>query len=459
MGVRPTWEPWLAWALLLVAIGFGVLVEYRSVYSDRRRTDAGVFFRAGYAARVGANPYTIPDENFWYFLYPPSVAIGFVPLADPPPIAPAGEPAPAPDTKTDQRSYVPYPVSVAIWYAIGIATLVVCVECLSRALIGGAADPRVRALRPSQGGWWNIRLWPLLMALPDVLSTLSRGQINLLVLACISAGVLLMSRARWFWAGFLLSAAACIKVIPGILLFDVLTRRGWKTVVGYGACGVVMLIAVPAVYYGPERAWALSSEWLDRVVLAGLMGREDRLQAGAGFNDTDNLSIQGTLHNLANLSMPRGERPPAAETWVKIVHVGMSVGLLAVTVAIGGWRRNSRPIAIEIMLRTGMLCCVMLMAAPMVHRHYYAMLMPALAGLTFVNLMRSRLAVPNGWGAWLIPLYPVVMSIPRMAPNGEGILRDLPIPLAVNLVVWGLCARELMAVGRVDEANEEAPGE
>lgn len=434
----------MAALLLVTAIAFGVLVEYRSVYSERRRTDAGVFFRAGYAARVGVDPYTIPDDNDWYFLYPPAVSIGFVPLADPP--TPSSPPTAAPSI--GGRAFLPYAVSIAVWYAVSVAMLVVCVECLSRALIGGAPDARLRALRPSDGGWWNIRLWPLLMALPDVLSTLSRGQINIVLLACVSAGVLLLARAKGFWAGFLFSAAACIKVIPGVLLFDVLTRRGWKATLGYGVCGVVMMIAVPVLYFGPERAWDLSHEWFDRVVLAGVTGRADRLQAGADFSDTDNLSIQGTLHNLANLSLPRGQRPAEPETWVKIVHLVVSVGLLGATLAIGGRRRAAQPVALEIMLRTGMLCCVMLMAAPMVHRHYYVMLMPALAGLAYVNLTRSRLAVPNGWGSWLIPLYPVVMTLPRLAPNGEGILRDAPIPLVVNFVVWGLCARELTRVCR-----------
>jgi hypothetical protein len=446
VGVRPTWEPWVAGLLLVVAIGFGFLVQHRSVHSERRRTDAGVFFRAGYAARVGLDPYTIPDENDWYFLYPPAVAIGFVPVADPPPLAAPddGRIASSPLPDSAARVFLPYPVSVALWYALSVAMVVVCVECLSRALIGGAADPRVRALRLSQGGWWNIRFWPLLMALPDILSTLSRGQINMVILACISAGILLLSRSKSFWGGFLLAAAAGIKVIPGILLFDVISRRGGKAILGYIACGLVMMAAVPVIYYGPERAYDLTKEWTQRVLLAGILGSEERLQAGAGFSDTDNLSIQGTLHNLANLSIPRGQRPPEPEAWVKLTHLFVSVGLLAATIIIGGFRKPVRPVAIEIMLRTGMLCCVMLLAAPMVHRHYYVMIMPALAGLTFINLMRSRQAIPNGWGAWLIPLYPLVMSIPRLAPNGEGILRDLPIPLLVNLVVWGLCARELL---------------
>jgi len=79
--------------------------------------------------------------------------------------------------------------------------------------------------------------------------------------------------------------------------------------------------------------------------------------------------------------------------------------------------------------------------------------MPAVSALVFANLMRSPLAIPNGLGAWLIPAYPIVLMLPRFynAENPawwQSLLRDLPIPLAANLVVWGLCAAWFVRSGR-----------
>jgi hypothetical protein len=477
VGVRPTWEPWLVALLTVMAIGFGALVEYRSAFSQRRRTDAGVYFRAGYAYRVALDPYRVSDDNRWYFLYPPAIAPLFAPLADPVALQGyAGGNGPARVQADDWRIipppalrgwHPPYVVSIAVWYAIGIACALLSVECLSRALIGGSPDPLVRAMGPKNGGWWNVRLWPLLMCLPDICATLSRGQIELVLLACISAGILLMSRARSFWGGVLLSIAACTKVLPGILVLDVISRRGRWAMAGYAACAAAMMIVLPVAFYGPARATRLTREWEQRVLLAGVLGTPDRLQAGAEFTDTDNHSIQGSLHNLLNIRTPRGCRPPEPRPWIKAIHVAAGLGLAVATLLIG--RRRSRECegaasdtAMQIMLRAGMLCAVMVMAAPMCHRHYFVFLMPALAALTFTNLMGSRLAVPNGWGAWLIPLYPMAMTLPRLAEKGTldqlpaplapwlsslGV-RDWPIPVLTSLAVWLLCARLLAQLSR-----------
>ncbi len=448
VGVRPTWEPWVAIALVLVAVGFGALVLKRSAYSERRRTDAGVFFRAGYAVRAGLDPYAVPDDNAWYFLYPPGVAAAFAPLADPPTAAtppfagkPGGMDAVAPPIS---GPFAPYPVAIMLWYVFSVLCAAMSIELLARALIRGSPDSRVRTITPASGGWWAVRIWPLFMILPDLLSTLSRGQINTVVLACICAGVYALSRGQRFRGGLAIGAAACIKIIPGVLLFDLLLRRGSRAVIGSVAAALAIMVLVPVLVYGPTRAFDYSHEWVDRVILAGLHTSEERLQAGANFADTDNLSIQGLLHNLTNISTPRGQRPPEPEPWIKWTHIAVSLGMLGGSLLIGSapWSRPRRvDTAIQIALRVGMLCCVMVLASPMSHRHYFVMILPALAALVSINIARSHLAVPNGWGMVLIPAYIVLQCVPRVVQ--EGVLRDLPIPPLLTMVVWGMCAWQL----------------
>lgn len=454
VGVRPTWEPWAAALLLLVTIGFGALVLKRSAYSERRRTDAGVFFRAGYAVRAGLDPYVVPDDNAWYFLYPPGVAAAFVPLADPPTAAtPVFDGKPALDDAGVQRSigtFIPYPVSIVLWYTFSVACAVLCIELLARALTRGSTDPNIRALTPASGGWWAVRLWPLFMILPDLLSTLSRGQINTVVLACICAGVYAMSRGQRFRGGLAIGAAACIKVIPGVLLFDLLLRRGTRAIFGSIAAPLAIMILVPVLVYGPTGAFDYSHEWLDRVILAGLHTSEERLQAGADFADTDNLSIQGSLHNLTNITTPRGQRPSEPEPWIKLTHVVLSLGMLGVSLFIGPvpWSRPKRvDTALQITLRVGMLCCVMVLASPMSHRHYFVMILPALAALVSINIASSPLAVPFGWGMILIPGYIVLQCLPRFSQ--QGLLRDVPIPAILTILVWAMCAIQLVKLARV----------
>lgn len=449
VGIRPSWEPYAIAAFLVFAVFFGYMTVKRSAFSERRMTDAGVFFRAGWAVREGVDPMSISDENGWRYIYPPAIAATFVPLAD----APIAEPLPsrAIDAREHRTSgYLPYWVSVAIWYAFSVLCAVVSIELLARTLTRGSPDPHIRLLSPASGGWWNIRFWPLLCLAPDFGSTLSKGQINLQMLVLICGGIYLLAeaarrahepvtkRARLgpaFWAGVCLAAAACIKVIPGILVFDVLTRRGWRTIFGYGACGVFVMIIAPVLIFGPTKAYEYTWTFTDKVLLAGLSGSEERLQHGAGFENTDNLAIQGVLHNLMHMATPRGERPAEPAPWVKPAHLAISAGLLIATLLIGRARRDD---ALAITLRIGMLCAVMLAATPMCHRHYYVFMLPAVFALVFMNIGKSPLGFLHGWGLLLIPLYPTLMGVARVW--SEGLLRDLPIPLVLNLTVWSLAA-------------------
>ena len=114
------WEKWATILLLFVVVGFGVLVEIRSAFLENRKTDLGTYLRAAWAVRSGANMYTVTDENHWHYCYPPVFAILLTPLAD----------APA-DYERDWM--LPYPVSVAIWYAFSILVIFLAVHWFAKA--------------------------------------------------------------------------------------------------------------------------------------------------------------------------------------------------------------------------------------------------------------------------------------------------------------------------------------
>src|SRR5262245_32930332 len=112
------------WGLLLLAaffVVFGVLVEVRSAFMQRHMTDLQVYLRAAWAVRAGQDFYAVTDDNFWHYHYPPLLAILLTPLADAPPGA--------------ERSWqVPFPVTVAVWYLLGLACLVFAVHTLAAAV-------------------------------------------------------------------------------------------------------------------------------------------------------------------------------------------------------------------------------------------------------------------------------------------------------------------------------------
>ena len=448
LGIKPTWERWAFVLLLLFFIAFGYNVLQRSAFSDRRRTDAGVFFRAGWAVRNDVNPYQVTDENDFYYLYPPGMAALLVPLADPP----AAPPLPAernPSTHVRPPGYLPYPVSIVLWYVFSVACLIVSVHCVCRGLELASSNPAVRAITPASGGWWNLRFWPLLAVLPDFGSTLSKGQVNTILLACIAGGMLMLVRGRKVIAGVLLALGACIKVFPGVFAFEVLARRDRRLLAGYALCGVACMIVLPVVVFGPAKALDYTMIFADRVLLSGLLGKDTTLQSGSGWSNTDNQAIAGVLHNVTNIGTPRLQRPSSPAPWVQPVHALVSLALLVITITIGrGWRfwawRDDAPMVA--ILRLSMLSCLMIAAVPMCHRHYAVFLYPGVAAIVFLSMQRSKLALPTGAGLALAVALPIVLGIPKFQQT--GFVRDLPALLLCTLVVWGLCAMRLRAENR-----------
>src|SRR3954469_19824716 len=111
------WERIGLWLFVITIILFGVIVEYRSAFLTRRMTDADFYFRAAWAVRTGHDMYSVVDANGWHYAYPPLLAILLVPLATPPP-------------NMSAQGFVPYPVSVAVWYALSVVLFLLAVHWL-----------------------------------------------------------------------------------------------------------------------------------------------------------------------------------------------------------------------------------------------------------------------------------------------------------------------------------------
>src|SRR5260370_24585629 len=108
------WERWAVVLLIVALVGFGVLVEVRSAFLERRMGDLGCYLRAAWALRTEQNPYDVVEDNLWHYNYPPLYAVLMMPLADPPQGA-------------DSAGYVPYAVSVGICYALNVLCLLLAV--------------------------------------------------------------------------------------------------------------------------------------------------------------------------------------------------------------------------------------------------------------------------------------------------------------------------------------------
>lgn len=417
------WERAGLWLFLAVIVAFGGIVEMRSVFLKRRMTDVDDYFRAAWAVRTGRDMYSIADTNGWHYNYPPLFAILLVPLANPPPDA-------------DHAGYLPYAVSVAVWYAFSVACFLLAVHWLASAMEKMSPAPLARWSRK----WWWLRSGTVLVCLMAVGRTLSRGQVNPLVLLCFVGMIALPLANRRFAAGLCLALPICIKLYPAFLLVVPVIRRDWRGLAGCG-CGLALgLIVVPCTVLGPQGtadAYRRFNEVLIRPAL-GLGSDPDRDKELTGATATDSQSFSALLHNFTHPN--RATRPAVFEPWVRVVHWALGALFTLATFAAGLWSR--RRDAIGTVLFLGALIVVMLPVSPVCHVHYFIFAMPLVMGL--LAAMWERVPFPRvAPGLMLLFGVNIVLNFVAELPGFES-WKDFGVTLGATFLLWGAGIFELM---------------
>src|SRR5947209_6465432 len=169
----------------LLILGFGVLTEIRSCFLQFTHTDFGMLARAAWAVRTGGDIYLVTEDGGLHYTYPATFSAFMVPFADPP----RGQ---------DRAGYLPYPVSVAVWYLISVALILWSAHVLAKTVLPSAV--------PGSRRWWHARMIPICACLGGIGFSLGKGQVTLLLVALIAAAFAAAMRARRFASGALLGA-------------------------------------------------------------------------------------------------------------------------------------------------------------------------------------------------------------------------------------------------------------
>lgn len=375
--------------LLPALLAFGAVVEIRSALQTHRRTDFGVYARAGWAARQSLNPYAIEDDRGWHYCYPVAFAVAMMPLADPP----HGEP---------RDGCLPFGVSVAIWYWISIGCTALALDRFAAAVL--PHEPRYSPR------WWYARTGPFMVAIGAIGHTLARGQVNLLVVALLACALAALVRRRSFMAGMWLGAAVCIKIIPAFLALYFLVKRDFRGLAGLAiACGLGLFV-LPAIVWGPEQSLVLNQQLLNVVIQPGTTGTGDSTRAVELTNATatDSQSVQSVVHNWLHPNL--SARPASAAAGTRLLH--WCVGVLA-TVAVLFAFRNLESNPPNELIRIGALAVVMLHLTPVSHMHYYAYALPLVCGIWLKGMQASpSRRIPNGVGLGTLIAWGILTAIP-----------------------------------------------
>jgi hypothetical protein len=432
--------------LLLICV-FCAAIERRTAFRapNPPMTDLEVYLRSAWAVRTGGDIYQVSDQNDWHYVYPPPVAIAFFPLAAPPP-----------GSADWSGRYLPLGASVAIWYFLSVACVIFAVQALASAV---ERRSRIIVFPPKppdeKRQYWTLRLLPVIVALPAIMTSLNRGQMESLTLLLLAMCILAATRGRQWRAGLWLGAAICIKLLPALLILYPLWRRQWRFVAGCAAAVVIGLLIVPSLVFGPLRTAGYYREYAQVMVLPSLGwgGDDSRMNELLRLNGGDGESIMTSLHNVMYSQLPRDQRPQEPNAAVRGLSVVIGIGLLSATLwAAGRARRDS---GIPATLFFGLLILDLLLITPKSHSHYYCLIVPLVMGIVAAEW--KRYGLPHiGWPA--LAVFAIYFCIDFAARLGQFdyALRDLGIPTLAALMFWMLGMARLARL-RPRFARAQAP--
>jgi hypothetical protein len=331
---------------------------------------------------------------------------------------------------------------VAVWYIVSVALVFLSAHALACALERHSlTDPPPAGPRERRRWWW-LRILPLLVCAGSLGTDLSRGQVDVLMLAAIAYGIYLAATGWDLKAGFWLSLPATVKLFPVLLIIYPIWRRRWRMIAGVVAGLVLALAVLPVVALGPARTSELYRVWFQVLAKPALGQGADtsRTRELTGMAGTDNQSLLAFIHNWRYHDLPRQQRPSQAPPSER--YFAYAIGaLLLVGVALAmGTRRSDSPR--DLLIIAGLLIGVALVVNPVSHNYYFLLLLPLVAGL-----LDRGLEDPAGRGADLKTLLVVaVFMLTDMVARLPGIgpwLRDFGLPL---LSLVGMMAAGAMAL-------------
>ena len=370
----------VALALSMALLRYGYDGVCRALVGPQH--DFGVYYAAGKCIRAGQNPYDVaalrgalnrPDIHrfgFAYGLYPPFLAICFIPL-----------------------TFVSFDAASFVWFGLNHLWVIVCVAVLPLAFrrspkwvlwIGGA--------------WVMLNLWP-------VAFTLDVGNANLLVLLVLTLALCAHAAGRCWTCGGLIAIATMLKLHPVLFVPYALWTRQYKLCVAIClGCCIMAATCVGGVGLDVHKAW-----------LHGLWAFTCPAPAAPepGATATTTLPQDDSIVHPANQSvaafwsrlLTRNEHTEAWTDAPRLAHwlnIGTCLALWLATMAVCK-RRDPGPDVRR--LEFGAFVALAVVASTQSWEHHYALLfVPFCAALSHVIHTRRRWP----WLAGLAAAYALV---------------------------------------------------
>lgn len=268
-------------------------------------------------------------------------------------------------------TFLPYWLSVAVWYAVNVFSLVYVLRVLAD--VGGK----------ELGIRWGPRLYVPTVALcvvllPVLQNHLLNGQVNFIVLLCCVVFLRFHQRQRPFPAAAFLAAAISIKLIPAILLYYLLIRRDYRTAV-YVVLFTAVFCLLPIVFLGGG-IWEVYAGYITTTLIGSLSGGGEAMF----------FSLAGFISYLIPAT--------AGTTWIYSISILIILPVITAADYFAVKRHGSAAAGLSF---AGYLTAALLLL-PLAETHHLAFMFPAMYLLVLHAVFDRRLtnlqsAIMLGW--------------------------------------------------------------
>ena len=230
-----------------------------------------------------------------------------------------------------------YPPFAALLLApfslFGRAFTIVCIDLVNVASWWLAARLSLQLAGAPVGRPWWVAALPSALAMPFIWDMFDLGQPNLMLLAIMLGGLVLLKDRRELGAGALFAAAASLKAFPITILPYLVWRGRWRAAVSMVVMTAVFLLVVPAPFRGFERNLAEVRTWASGMMFsASEKGFGQRPEQNWGWK---NNSLIAVVHRYVRPINAEAEKPEAAALYVNALDLSYDQANVVLAVVAG----------------------------------------------------------------------------------------------------------------------------
>jgi hypothetical protein len=263
-------------------------------------------------------------------------------------------------------------------------------------------------------------------------SDVTHGNVNLAVLAALTAAARPWQAGRELRAGLWIGLAASLKVTPLLFAAYFARKRAWGALGGLALGLALFLLVLPSLFLGVGRNLELLGAWWQQMAQPYLEGAPVGLMQSEHVNQ----SLLGVLARLFSEAVAIPAHPPRypADVYVnvlalspealRLLHRGACALVLVLMLR---WTRGPREGA-RVLGEWALVTLAMLMLSERSWKQHYVVLLFPLAYLAW-NLSSARRIALTGLGA----------AAATIALSGSGVLgaRGSDLAEAYGLFLWG----------------------